>query len=219
MKTSLLNSARITKGVGWRAVKSMLRISNSPVELRYKIVVGLGNPGKEYVNTRHNMGFWCVDRLAAEHAIILAQRHRHTVLGEGLVKNVPVVLAKPRTFVNNSGRAITSLLAAYRASASDLLVIYDDMDLPQGEIRLRSTGSSGGHNGIKSIIAVVGTQTFSRLRIGIGRPPMGKNETEHVLGTMCPQELEKTDEVVSDAVKAATCVLAEGIGVAMNRFN
>jgi PTH1 family peptidyl-tRNA hydrolase len=168
---------------------------------------------------RHNVGFWCVERLAKESSIALSRRRRHTVSGEGTIEDVPVVLAEPRTFVNNSGRAITSLLALYGASPADLLVVYDDMDLPQGEMRLRPSGSNGGHNGMKSIIEAIGTQRFARLRIGIGRPPMGVDEVDYVLGTMAPQDRKKTDEVVGRAVQAVICTLAEGIDVAMNRFN
>ena len=184
-----------------------------------KLVVGLGNPGKQYANMRHNVGFWCVEQLAKESSIALSRRRRHTVSGEGTIEGIPVVLAEPRTFVNNSGRAITSLLALYGASPADLLVVYDDMDLPQGEMRLRPSGSNGGHNGMKSIIEAIGTQSFARLRIGIGRPPMGVDEVDYVLGTMAPQDRKKTDEVVERAVQAVISTLAEGIDVAMNRFN
>ena len=186
---------------------------------RSKLVVGLGNPGRQYAMTRHNVGFWCVEHLAEEWSISMSERRRHAAIGEGEVEGVPVALAKPRTYVNKSGAAVTSLMARYRATAEDLLVVYDDMDLPQGEMRLRPSGSNGGHNGMKSIIEAIGTQGFARLRIGIGRPPMGVDEVDYVLGTMAPEERKKADEVVARAVQAVICALTEGVDVAMNRFN
>lgn len=184
-----------------------------------KLVVGLGNPGKKYSATRHNVGFWCVEHLAEESAITFSQRRRHAVIGEGAIAGIPVALAKPRTFVNESGQAIAFLLARYRASPADLLVVYDDMDLPPGALRLRPRGGSGGHKGMKSVIGAVGSQDISRLRIGIGRPPPGVDDVEHVLGTMPPEERKKTDQAVARAVQAVICMLEEGISVAMERFN
>ena len=140
---------------------------------RSKLVVGLGNPGRQYAMTRHNVGFWCVDHLAEEWSISMSGRRRHAAIWEGEIDGVPVALAKPRTYVNKSGAAVTSLMARYRATAEDLLVIYDDMDLAAGKLRLRARGSAGGHNGMRSIVGALGTQDFVRLRIGIGRPRPG----------------------------------------------
>jgi PTH1 family peptidyl-tRNA hydrolase len=207
------------KGIRWALAESVLWMRNQQDGPHHKLVVGLGNPGRQYANMRHNVGFWCVERLARESSIAFTRRRRHAVSGEGTIGGVPVVLAKPRTFVNDSGRAITSLLARYGASPADLLVVYDDMDLPQGELRLRPSGSAGGHNGMKSILEAIGTQSFARLRIGIGRPPVGVDEVEYVLGAMAPEERKRADEVVERATQAVICTLAEGIDVAMNRFN
>lgn len=129
------------------------------------------------------------------------------------------MLAKPRTFVNESGRAVTSLLARYRASPEDLIVIYDDMDLRPGKIRLRARGGAGGHNGMKSIIAAVGSQEFARLRIGIGRPPAGVDQVDHVLGKMERNERRDIGDAVELAATAVRVVLTQGLDEAMDRFN
>lgn len=129
------------------------------------------------------------------------------------------MLAKPRTFVNESGRAVTSLLARYRASPEDLIVIYDDMDLRPGKIRLRARGGAGGHNGMKSIIAAVGSQEFARLRIGIGRPPPGVDQVDHVLGKMERNERRDIGDAVELAATAVRVVLTQGLDEAMDRFN
>jgi PTH1 family peptidyl-tRNA hydrolase len=186
---------------------------------RLRIVVGLGNPGRKYARTRHNVGFWCVERLAKDGSIAFSQRRQRAVIGEGVLEGVRVALAKPRTFVNNSGEAIRYLLARYRASPAELLVVYDEMDLAPGHLRLRHRGSAGGHNGMRSIIESIGVQDFARLRVGIGRPPVGVDEVTHVLGTMAAEERDQADKAVERAAQAIRCALAEGIDVAMNRFN
>lgn len=184
-----------------------------------RIIVGLGNPGPEYADTRHNIGFHCVDCVAGKHEIRLSRRHRSALVGEGEIEGLPVVLAKPRTFVNRSGRAVVYLLARYRLSPSELLVVYDDMELPLGKIRLRAGGSAGGHNGIKSIVQEIGTQDFPRLRIGIGRPPADLDPIEYVLGKQDDEDRAAAADAVKLAVTAITSVVADGITVAMNRFN
>ena len=183
------------------------------------IVVGLGNPGDRYRDTRHNIGFRCVDRVAGDHAIELSRRQRRALIGEGVIDGRRVVVARPRTYVNRSGEAVAYLLTRYAVSPRQLLVVYDDMDLPLGKLRLRPTGSTGGHNGVKSIIDAVGTREFPRLRIGIGRPAEGVDEVDHVLGTMSPDDRREIDEAVERAADAVISVISEGITVAMNRFN
>jgi len=184
-----------------------------------KLVVGLGNPGRQYVRTRHNVGFWCVQRLAKENSIAVSKRHRHAVTGEGTIEGRPVALAKPRTFVNDSGRAVVFLLDRYKASPADLVVVYDEMNLEPGKLRVRTGGSSGGHNGMKSIIAAIGSQEFARVRIGVGRPSDGLDEIDYVLGTLPREEKKQVDEAVERASQAIVSVLTEGIDAAMNRFN
>ena len=184
-----------------------------------RVVVGLGNPGKQYAGTRHNLGFWCVDRLAAEWGIDVSRRRRLFVLGEGHAGGTSVALVKPRTYVNESGNAVTAVLARLRAKPGDLIVVYDDLDLPAGRIRLRSGGGSGGHNGMKSIIAAIGTQDFARLRIGIGRPAAASDEIEHVLGRPSDEERRTMDDAVDRAAQAVAAIVEDGIDAAMNRFN
>ena len=184
-----------------------------------KLVVGLGNPGKQYLHSRHNVGFRCIDHMARKWGIKLAERRAKAVLGQGQVLDAPIVLAKPRTYMNNSGIAVTYLLARFRAVPADLVIIYDDMDLPLGKLRLRPSGSAGGHNGIKSIIDAVGTREFPRLRIGIGRPAGGVDQVGHVLGTMPPGDRAQVDEAIERAACAVVSVISEGMTEAMNRFN
>ena len=184
-----------------------------------RLIVGLGNPGRQYAKTRHNVGFWCVDRLARENSITFSRRHPRAVIGQGVIAGVAVALAKPRTFVNNSGSAVSYLLDRYGISPADLLVIYDDMDVAQGKLRLRLRGSAGGHNGMKSIIEAIGTQDFARVRVGIDRPPPGVDEVEYVLGTVSTEERIKIDDGVEGAVQSVAFIFSEGFDLAMDRFN
>ncbi len=183
------------------------------------IIVGLGNPGPEYAGTRHNAGFWCIDALANKHGISLERRNRSAIIGEGNVRGLRVVLVKPRTFVNRSGAAISYLAARYCAPIDKLLIVCDDINLPPGKLRMRRKGSAGGHNGIKSVIEAAGSQGFPRLRIGVGRPPEGTGQIEHVIGPMDSQDREVVDEAVERAAEAIECLLTEGIDEAMSRFN
>ena len=205
--------------IRWPRLRGLLRPRRLPAEPPSRIIIGLGNPGPEYAATRHNIGFHCVDSVAGKHEIRLSRRHRSALVGEGEIEDRRVVLAKPRTFVNRSGQAAAYLLARYRLSPSELLVVYDDMELPLGKIRLRTGGSAGGHNGIKSIVQEIGTQDFPRLRIGIGRPPADLDPIEYVLGTQDDEDRAVAADAVKLAVAAITSVVADGITVAMNRFN
>lgn len=182
-------------------------------------IVGLGNPGAEYADTRHNAGFWCVDALARKHAIRLERRHRSAIIGEGVIADCRVALVKPRTYVNRSGAAIRYLQARYALPADKLLIVCDDINLPPGKLRLRAKGSAGGHNGLKSIIEAAGSQAFPRLRVGVGRPSDGAGQIEHVIGPMPPDEREVLDAAVERAAEAIACLLKEGIQETMSRFN
>lgn len=183
------------------------------------VIVGLGNPGPEYAGTRHNAGFWCIDALAKKHGITLERRNRSAIIGEGEIEDHRVILVKPRTFVNRSGAAINYLTARYAASIAKLLIVCDDINLPPGKLRMRRKGSAGGHNGIKSVIEAAGSQEFPRLRIGVGRPPEGRGQIEHVIGPMDSRDREVVDEAVERAAEAIECLLTEGIDEAMSRFN
>jgi len=191
-----------------------------------KLVVGLGNPGRTYAHNRHNIGFRCLNYLAKVHSIPIKQRQYQARIGSGKITDIDVVLAKPQTFVNNSGKAVSSLIRRYKVLLPDLIVIYDDLDLPLGKIRLRQGGSSGGHKGVESIISALGSQDFSRIRVGIGRPAEseGKNTVEeaiinYVLSDFTPQEEELIKSTLTKVADAVYCLLTEGIEPAMNRFN
>ena len=203
----------------WPPLESIPGLRRRYAERPSLVVVGLGNPGPQYTHTRHNIGFWCIDRLAADHAIDVKRRHRASLIGEGTIGDSRVVLAKPRTFVNRSGEAVRYLLARYRVSPEDVLVVCDDIALDPGKIRLRTGGSAGGHNGLKSIVEALGTQQFPRLRVGIGRPADGGDQIAFVVGTMTQAERQVAHAAVACAAEAVVATLADGIERAMNRFN
>ncbi len=182
------------------------------------IVLGLGNPGSAYTGSRHNVGYRCVDILSKQYRIPLDQRRRHAVLGEGAMEGEPVVLAHSRTYMNLSGIAARYLLDRYRLPPSNLLAIYDERDLPVGQIRIRPRGRSAGHNGANSIIDELGSQDFPRLRIGIGQP-VQQDPIDFVLGRFTPQESEIIEETLTRAAEAVTCIARCGIDAAMNKFN
>lgn len=189
-----------------------------------RIIVGLGNPGTRYAGTRHNVGWQALDLLAGQMGVAVNERRPKAVLGAGYFAGRRVVLAKPRTYMNNSGAAVQYLLARFGGGASGLLVIYDEMALPVGRIRLRAAGSDAGHNGIRDIIQSLGTTAFPRLRIGIGAPgrPAGAESggaIGHVLGRFSPEEAEAVDDSLRRAADAVECLLAENIDIAMNRYN
>ena len=183
------------------------------------VIVGLGNPGPKYAETRHNVGFWCIDLLAKRRDIKLERKHKTSVLGEGEIEGQRVILVKPRTFVNRSGQAVEYLMTRYAIPVEKVLIIHDDINLPVGRLRLRPNGSAGGHNGIRSVIDATGSQDFPRLRIGVGKPPDGADQIGHVIGEMSPQERKATDEALERVVQAVSSLLTENIDVAMNRFN
>ena len=184
-----------------------------------KLIVGLGNPGRKYSHSRHNVGFRCVDHMAREWGVRLAERRAKVVLGRGQVSDQPVVLAKCRTFMNQSGEGVAYLLSRFSATPGDLVIIYDDMDLPLGNIRIRTKGSAAGHNGIKSLISNLHTVEFARIRVGIGRPPEEVDGVDYVLGSFLPDESPLIEGAVAMVAGAAACMLTNGIGEAMNSFN
>ena len=183
------------------------------------LAVGLGNPGTRYTSTRHNVGFRVIDLLAKKTEIRLNDRRAKAVLGQGRIAGNEVVLAKPRTFMNNSGEGIEYLMARFGGRPSELLIVYDEMALPTGRIRLRASGSHAGHNGIRSIISAVQTDGFPRLRIGVGQPSNSGESVPHVLGKFSKEEEPLIARAIQDAVSAVQCMLEESIDVAMNRYN
>ena len=203
----------------WPPLESVPGLRKRPTERPSLIVVGLGNPEPRYARTRHNVGFWCIDRLASDYAIDLSRRHRTARIGEGAIEGKSVVLAKPRTYVNRSGEAARYLLARYRVPPEVVLVVYDDIALPPGKIRLRPEGGAGGHNGMKSIIDALGTQEFPRLRVGVGHPEDGGDQIGHVLGILPEAEQRIVDASVACVSKAVAGLLEDGMERTMNRFN
>jgi PTH1 family peptidyl-tRNA hydrolase len=193
------------------------------VSAKPKLVVGLGNPGKEHAGTRHNIGFAALDRLAEKLDCSFRSKWRFSAkVAEATAGDAgKVVLAKPQTYMNRSGSAVNALLSWLKIEPTQLLVVVDDADLPLGQVRLRASGGSGGHNGLRSIIeALGGNEEFARLRVGIGRSaPLGTDITGHVLGRFGPQEREAAEQAVATAVDAIECCLREGLTEAMNQFN
>jgi len=183
------------------------------------IILGLGNPGQEYSCTRHNIGFWCIDRLSREYSTSFSTGDRTALLGECTISSRRILLAKPYTFVNLSGRAASDLVSRYKIPSRNLLVIYDDIHLPVGKIRLRANGSAGGHNGVRSIIESIGTQDFPRLRIGIGGPRRSESQSDHVLGSMSLEDQNLTDEAIELMVEVVSSFISKGITLTMNSFN
>lgn len=191
------------------------RAQDEPVE---KLIVGLGNPGRKYAHNRHNVGFQCLDRLAQAHGFSFAQRRAKASLALGKIADVGVILAEPLTYMNLSGRAVKQLVSFYQLSLENILVIYDDLDLPLGTIRLRPEGGSGGHKGMRSIIEALGSQAFPRLRVGIGRPA-NNDAVSYVLSDFTADEQITLESVYEKAVAAVEFFLREGIEAAMNAYN
>lgn len=183
-----------------------------------KVIVGLGNPGKEYEATRHNVGFDLIDALAAAHKIKLDQRLPRAVGGRGQIGSEAVLLVKPLTFMNLSGEAVAAIVRREEIPLSDLLIISDDIHLPVGVLRLRAKGSSGGQNGLKSVAAHLGTQEWSRLRLGVGEPPPGL-QVDWVLSRFSKADRKEMDDLLLVAMGAVEVWVNDGIEAAMNRFN
>ena len=184
-----------------------------------RLIVGLGNPGPKYHGTRHNLGFRCVDLMAEKWSIPIKERRAKAVLGQGVFAGQDVALAKPRNFMNNSGECVDYLQARFSADLDQIMVVYDDMELALGRLRIRRSGSDGGHRGIQSIIAALGTLEFPRMRLGIGAPALEEDPIDFVLGRFSEEQSEVIDPAVEASVMAMECWLAEGIDAAMNRFN
>ncbi|NLD73342.1 MAG: aminoacyl-tRNA hydrolase [Chloroflexi bacterium] len=184
------------------------------------LIVGLGNPERRYAANRHNIGFQCVDVLAERHDIAVTRKRFNALLGEGRIGGERVALLKPQTFMNDSGRAVAPARRWYKASPERILVIYDDLDLPLGKLRIRQGGSSGGHHGINSIIESLGSADFVRLRVGIGRPPRGRGDpVDYVLNDFGPDQVPVIEETRERVAEAVGVILAQGVTQAMNDYN
>ena len=184
------------------------------------IIVGLGNPGKEYQNTRHNIGYDVIDKLAeAENISVLEKKHK-AIIGKGMVAGQKCILAKPVTYMNLSGESVREMLDYYKVDEEDeLIVISDDISLDVGQLRVRKKGSAGGHNGLKNIIAHLGHDTFMRVKMGVGEKPKGWDLADYVLGHFSGPERKMMDEAAERAVEAIRMMITDGADVTMNRFN
>lgn len=184
------------------------------------IIVGLGNPGRQYENTRHNIGFDVIETLAErDHIAVLEKKHK-AIIGKGFVEGQKCILAKPQTFMNLSGESVRQLLDYYKVDEeSELIVISDDVSLDVGQIRIRKKGSAGGHNGLKNIIAHLGHDTFTRVKMGVGEKPQGYDLADYVLGHFTDQERKVMDEAAKRAADAIRTIIVKGADAAMNEFN
>lgn len=184
------------------------------------IIAGLGNPGKEYENTRHNAGFMTIDKLAESFGIDVSEKKHKALIGKGVIEGQKVILAKPQTFMNSSGESLRELTDYYKPDiATEVIVIYDDITLDVGSIRVRKHGSAGGHNGMKSIIAHLGTEEFARIRVGIGEKPPKMDLADWVLGHFSKEDKENLEGGLKDARDAALMLLNKETDEAMNKYN
>lgn len=182
------------------------------------IIAGLGNPGKKYENTRHNMGFLVIDRLAGKNDIKVNKLKHKALVGDGFISGQKVLLVKPQTYMNLSGESLGEVMRYYGAGPQDLIVVYDDFDLAAGNLRIRKKGSAGSHNGMKSVIGQIGSQDFPRVRIGIGKSG-GLDWKDFVLGKVASGERQLISETVEKAADGIMCILEKGIDRAMNEYN
>ncbi|MBR1691574.1 MAG: aminoacyl-tRNA hydrolase [Lachnospiraceae bacterium] len=184
------------------------------------IIVGLGNPKREYIGTRHNIGFMAIDELARKHQIDVIESKHKALIGRGYIGGQKVILAKPVTFMNLSGESVRSLVDYYKIDEkSELIVLYDDISLEPGRIRLRKKGSAGGHNGIKNIIAHLGHDSFLRIKIGVGEKPKDYDLADYVLGHFGKEEKPVMEDALKRAADAVDVILSDGIEKAMNQYN
>ena len=184
------------------------------------IIAGLGNPDRQYEGTRHNAGFDVIDRIAEKYNIAVDTKKHRACIGKGIIGGQKVLLAKPQTYMNLSGESIRSLVDYYKIDEeNELLVVYDDISLDVGQLRIRAKGSAGGHNGIKNIIAHLGTQVFPRIKVGVGEKPKGYDLADYVLGHFSKAERERMEEGYDNAVRAAEMIVIGQLNEAMNEFN
>lgn len=184
------------------------------------IIAGLGNPDEKYQGTRHNVGFDVVDRLAEKYQIAVDTKKHRALIGKGVIEGQKVLLVKPQTYMNLSGESIRSLVEYYKIDPEEeLLVIYDDISLEVGQLRIRRKGSAGGHNGIKNIIAMTGTQNFMRIKVGVGEKPKGWDLADYVLGRFSTEDRAKVEEAIGHAMDAAVLMMQGEVDKAMNDYN
>lgn len=183
------------------------------------IIAGLGNPTKTYDGTRHNAGFYVIDRIAKDYNISIDGKKHKALYGKGVIEGQKVILAKPQTYMNLSGESIREMADYYKVGPENILIIYDDVSLDVGQLRIRKKGSAGGHNGIKSIIAHLQTTEFARIKVGVGEKPSGWDLADYVLGKFSGEDKKRIDEAAGDASDAVGIILGQDIDSAMNRYN
>lgn len=183
------------------------------------LIVGLGNPEEEYSKTRHNMGFNTINKISQQYNIEVKQNKFQALYGSGMIEKEKVILLKPQTYMNLSGNSVKEVVDFYKIEKEKILVIYDDMDIEPGKIKIRKKGSAGGHNGMKSIIQMIGTEEFPRIRVGIGQPIIKLAMIDYVIGYVPEEELTILEEGIEKAEKAIEEILKHGINYAMNKFN
>lgn len=183
------------------------------------LIIGLGNPENDYGKTRHNMGFNVINLLAKMYNINVNKSKFNSIYGSGIIGDKKVILVKPQTFMNLSGEAVRDFSNYYKVEMQNILVVYDDIDLEPGSIRIRKNGSSGSHNGMKSVVSSLQTQEFPRVRVGIGKPQNGENLIEYVIGAIDEDDIPKLKDGIKLATKAIGEILKNNIDVAMNKFN
>ncbi len=183
------------------------------------VIAGLGNPGGKYENTRHNVGFDAIDLLSQQYGIKVSKLKHKALIGDGTIKNERVLLVKPQTFMNLSGESIRDLVDWFKVPMERLIVIYDDVDLPLGKVRIRPSGSSGTHNGMRSVIYQLQKDNFPRVRIGIDKAPEGWELADYVLGRFNPEERKTIGGAISNAADAAAAIVSSGVSTAMNLYN
>jgi len=186
---------------------------------RIRLVVGLGNPGNTYKNTRHNVGFMMVDQIAEAFSIALVKQKFDTIFGRGSIDGVEVILAKPTAFMNISGPRVQKIAGYYRILSEDMLIVHDDIDLAFGRIKIKEKGGDGGHKGVRSMIDAFGGGGFTRLRIGVGRPEAGVSAADYVLGKFTIKEKKVLHRIITEARDAVVTILCKGAKEGMDRFN
>ena len=185
-----------------------------------KIIAGLGNPTKEYEGTRHNIGFSVIDKLADKYNISMNEKKHKAICGKGMIEGEKVILLKPQTYMNLSGESVVDAVNFYKVDPEeDVIIIYDDLDLDVGKLRIRAKGSAGGHNGMKNIIAHLGTQVFPRIRVGVGAKPKDWDLADYVLGRFPKEELPEIEAGRETACEAVKIIVSQGVEAAMNRIN
>lgn len=183
------------------------------------VVIGLGNPGSKYENTRHNVGFDTIDVVSKKHNIAITKVKHKAVIGDGTIEGSKVILVKPQTFMNLSGESVREIIEWYKVPVKNIIILYDDIDLPVGKLRIRPKGSAGTHNGMKSIIYQIQSDDFPRIRIGVDKPPQGWDLANFVLSKFSSEERKYVEDAIENAVGAVETIIKSGVDNAMNRFN